>query len=269
MQMVGKRPPKERVGILPKARSGLLAALVTTMGAAAAEPARQSASSEELQPQRYARRMTPPEGNWILESEVPPEPPKALLDIIWEFSLYPPGSEPTAQQRQAAEDLVERSYESAERNGWFDEANGRADGYAPMYDSLTHFVNEEYVLDGAALDPERPEFLMYYSTPMGTKLVGYMFLANEPLARGPQTGGPLTVWHHHVFSRDYCFLRGLIPVGEPENGECARGIALQRSPEMIHVWLLDHPAGRFASQMSIDRDALMSALERRHEERGY
>lgn len=265
--MVKREPRKERVGILLKAGAVLMAALVTAMGAAAAEPVRQSATSED--PQRYARRFTPPAGDWILESEVAREVPRALLDIIWEFSVFPPGSEPTAEQRQAADDLVDRSFESAERNGWFDEANGRADGYAPMYDSLTHYANEEYVLDGAMLDPERPEFLMYYSTPMGTKLVGYMFLANEPLAQGPQTGGPLTAWHHHVFSREFCFLQGLIIVGEPRNGECERGVALRRSPEMIHVWLIDHPVGRFASQMSIDRGALMSALERRLEDRGY
>ena len=269
MQGVPEEPRTGPAGILPSVRCGLLAVLVATMGAGAAAPARQAAASGEPESERYARRMTPPEGDWIPESEIPPETPGALLDIIWELSLYPPDSEPTAGQRRAAEDLVRRSYESAERNGWFEEANGRADGYAPMYDSLTHYVNEENVLDQAVLDPERPEFLMYYSTPLGTKLVGYMFLADEPLARGPQTGGPLTVWHHHVFSRDYCFLEGLIPVGEPRNGPCARGIALRRSPEMIHVWLLDHPEGRFASQMSIDRGALMSALERRLDERGY
>ena len=28
---------------------------------------------------------------------------------------------------------------------------------------------------------------------------------------------------------------------------CDQGISTDRSPEMIHVWLVDHPEGRFAA----------------------
>ncbi len=236
---------------------------------------------------RYAHRFFPPSVDWILESEIaaepenaslfvneahshhqlPADPQKPLTEVIWEVSLYPPGTEPTTKEREAAQKLVERSYETATRNRWFDFDKGRADGF--VLSSQSHYVNEEYVFDDAVLDPERPEFLMYYDTPAGKKFTGYMFLINEPFARGPQIGGPLTLWHYHIFSDDLCFEGGLIIVGLPENRKCARGVPQRRSPEMLHVWLIDHPAGEFSSQMIFPTDALRSALERRFRERGY
>jgi hypothetical protein len=236
--------------------------------------------------ERYARRFFPPDVNWILESEIPDtekastfvntahshntlpaDPLKPLTEVIWEVSLFPPGTEPTMKEREAAKKLVERSYESAARNRWFDFDKARADGFAVS--SQSHYVKEKYVFDNAILDPERPEFLMFYDTPEGKKFTGYMFFVNEPLARGPQIGGPLTLWHYHIFSGDLCFERGLMPVGLPENAKCTRGVPQRRSPEMLHVWLIDHPGGQFSTQMIFPTDTLRSALERRFRERGY
>lgn len=248
----------------------LMAVLVVTMGVSTAQPPRQGTTIEEDQRERYAHRFTPPEGEWISESDVPAEPQIVPRSVIWEVSSYLPDSEPTAQQRQAADDLVDRSFEAAAKNGWFDANKGAVDGYALMYGDVTHYVNEEYMLDDAVLDPERPEVLMYYETPEGRKLVGFMFVTNETLAQGPQIGGPLTVWHYHMLSLDACYLGGVLVVGQPANGECARGSTMPgRGPEMIHVWLIDHPQGDFGSQMSIGRNDLLSALERRFSERGY
>ncbi|HET9217330.1 MAG TPA: hypothetical protein VFR18_10145 [Terriglobia bacterium] len=234
---------------------------------------------------RYAHRFFPPSVDWILETEIPVEstaplvnqahshhliaadPQKPLTEVIWEVSLYPPGTEPTTKEREAAQTLVERSYETATRNRWFDFDKARADGF--VVSSQSHYVNEEYVFDDAILDPERPEFLMYYDTPEGKKFTGYMFLINEPLARGPQIAGPLTIWHYHIFSDYLCFEEGLIIVGLPENGKCVRGVPQRRSAEMLHVWLIDHPGGQFSSQMIFPTDTLMSALQRRFRERGY
>jgi len=128
-------------------------------------------------------------------------------------------------------------------------------------------VNEEYLLDGRTLDPERPEYLMYYDTSRGKSLVGFMFYVSEIDERGEQIGGPLTVWHYHVWSRPHCFAkRGLLAVGfaGPE-GECERGEPSFRSAEMLHVWLVDHPHGPFATRMRID-PRLLEHLVR---ERGY
>ena len=248
-----------------------------------------SAWSEGVAPavERYAHRFFPPDANWILESEIargsekaplfaseahshnpfPADPQKPLTEDIWEVSLYSPSTEPTPKERETAKKLTERSYETATRNRWFDFNKVKADGF--VLSSQSHYVNEKYVFDDAVLDPERPEFVMFYDTPEGKKFTGYMFLINEPLARGPQIGGPLTLWHYHIFSDDLCFERGLIIVGLPENGKCTRGLPQRRSPEMLHVWLIDHPSGQFSSQMIFPTDKLLSALQRRFRERGY
>jgi hypothetical protein len=242
----------------------------------------QSGTSEN---ERYAHRFFPPSVDWILESEIaaertspilneahshhllPPDPQKPLTEVIWEVSLYPPGAEPTTEERDAAKRLVERSYEIATRNRWFDFGKARADGF--VLSSQSHYVNEKYVFDDAVLDPERPEFLMFYDTPEGKKFTGYMFLINEALGRGPQIAGSLTLWHYHIFSDYLCFERGLIIVGLTESGKCVRGFPQRRSPEMLHVWLIDHPAGQFSSQMIFPTATLMSALDRRLRERGF
>jgi hypothetical protein len=38
---------------------------------------------------------------------------------------------------------------------------------------------------------------------------------------------------------------------------------------MMHVWLVDHPLGPFASPMYLPSEYLMRGLERRLEERGF
>ncbi len=235
----------------------------------AATSVSQQRTPEQKESERFVRRFNVQSGGWIRESEVPADPQQTPLTIIWEVSLYPPGTKPTANQRKAANDLVERSYQSAQKNDWFDFDRATADGYRLMFGDDIHYANEKHILDDAVLDPERPEFLMYYTTRQGRKLAGYMFLTSEPLSQGPQIGGPLTVWHYHTLSLDTCFLQGLLVVGLPENGRCARGIKMRRTPEMLHVWLIDHPSGPFASQMGIDSSLLADLLDRRYRDRGY
>lgn len=250
-------------------RSLVLCALVMTGSVAAALPPRQDPDRTPPEPDRYAHRAMPPTDALMLESEIPAEPQTTPHEIIWEVSQYGPTVEPTENQRRAAQSLIERSYTSARTHGWFDADTGTADGYAPMHHSVTHWANERYILDDVLLDPERPEFLMYYQTPRGLALAGYMFLVNTPLARGPQVGGPLTVWHYHVWAAPRCLLSGLLIVDMPQDGACPRGEQRSRSPEMLHVWLVDHPQGPFGTRMDIPSDVLLSGLERRFRERGF
>ena len=134
-------------------RSMFVAALVIAVGVATAMPTRQAVKPEEKKTARYAHLFMSSDPKWILESEIPVEFPKAEPGVIsnehahhlpaelqnasgdsvmlWEVSAYPPGSKPTSEQRRAAENLVERSYQSAKRNGWFDFNKGKADGYVP------------------------------------------------------------------------------------------------------------------------------------------
>ncbi|MGE4615940.1 MAG: hypothetical protein AAEJ43_02830 [Gammaproteobacteria bacterium] len=56
---------------------------------------------------------------------------------------------------------------------------------------------------------------------------------------------------------------GLLVIGAPgEDGACAHGFPNHRTPEMLHVWLLDHPQGRFATRMELPPETLKALAER-------
>ena len=131
-----------------------------------------------------------------------------------------------------------------------------ADSFELLPDDDLHYFNEEFLLDDAVLDPERPEFLMYYPTQDGMALTGLMFFTrSSDSEHGPQIGGPLTVWHYHMYSHPRCFRHGIVAIGMLwDLKECAQ--ASHRTPEMLHVWLVDHPSGPFATQMYIEPSLL-------------
>ncbi|MBW2274369.1 MAG: hypothetical protein JRG96_13945 [Deltaproteobacteria bacterium] len=217
---------------------------------------------------RWARRFVPFEESWCGASEIPSAPQDAPHMVIWELSEYEPGTPPTPEQKAAGEAFLEACYRAALERGWYDFDAGLADGYRLLFQDRRHYVNDEYVLDGRILDPERPEFLMYYGTPRGKRLAGFMFYVNEPGERGPQFAGNDSLWHYHIWKRAKCLLHGLIAVGEADaDGNCERGTVTHRSPEMLHVWLLDLPTGSFSTSMMISPAILGEAITKRDAER--
>jgi hypothetical protein len=206
--------------------------------------------------ERHVSLLSPEGRAWFPETELDPTPQKSPWMVIYEVTRYPKGGSPSAEQRAAAEDLLRRSREAAERNGWFDLLGGLADGYWPATGDQTHYSNYAYLTDGVVLDPERPEYLMYHNGPKGKVLTGFMFLVSKPRDVGSQIGGPLTVWHYHIWSKPHCMREGLISEGVIGPQGCAVGTPLNRSPEMLHVWLVDHPKGPFATQMNLPREVI-------------
>ena len=185
--------------------------------------------------------------------------------LIYEVTQFP-GKRVWPAHRRAAKELLEGSLRAAKAHNWYDYKSGLAAGYTLQFNDEAHYVNREFLFDDGLLDPNRPEFLMYYDTSVGKRLVGFMFYVQEALAHGPQVGGRLTTWHFHVWSKPRCFVRGLHAVDIPNRqGDCKIGEPLSRSPEMLHVWLVNHPEGRFATRMRIDP----MLLERLVDERGY
>jgi hypothetical protein len=213
-------------------------------------------------------KYRPEEDRWRPESEVPRKRETTPGMVIWEVSEHPPGSKPTPDQVRAADDLVERCYAAALRHGWHQYARGLGDGYRAV--DRHHYRNDEFMLDDHVLDPDRPEVLMYYATPPDGehRLAGFMFYARSREARGPQIGGPLTIWHYHSWMRPQCVVGGLA-VNWSVDGKCKRGVPSHFSGEMMHVWLIDHPEGRFATPMYLPFGVLGPALEKRFEERGF
>ena len=177
---------------------------------------------------------------------------------MYELSQYP-SQEPTQAHTDAANNLVKESFDTVVRNGWLSKEKGLSDGYEKMYGDPVHFVNVEYVFDGETLNPEKPEVLMYYRTREGDFLMGVMFLAIGK--RGPQTAGPLSKWHYHI-DRRMCYEQGVLPIGGvQEDGSCEAGFPNVRSPEMLHVWFFDHPAGEFATSMWLSEELLNSGIK--------
>jgi uncharacterized membrane protein len=102
------------------------------------------------------------------------------------------------------------------------------------------------MFDDVILDPERPEWLIYDDSPDGKVLMGLMFFTRELLEVGPTPGGQLAQWHYHPYETPRCAVKELWTVGQTdENGKCAEGVPVTRTPEMFHVWFIDHPLGRF------------------------
>lgn len=232
------------------------------------EEVRQTTGAAAPVQDRYARQVMPPQPGWKHESEIPEVPQAYPKMVLWEVSDYPPGSVPTPAQQRGADALRERCLAAAEAHGWFDFENGLADGYHVSVDASgerdadTHYRNDEFLLDDRVLDCDRPEYLMYYPNPDGTqKLVGLMFLARRIGEHGPQIGGPLTVWHFHVWSSEQCMEHGIIVTGDPKDGECKGGVRGTRSPEMLHVWFVDRPDGPFSTSMHLEGHLDLNGLD--------
>jgi hypothetical protein len=188
--------------------------------------------------------------------------------VLWELTGFEPGTPPTSDQQASARSFVEDCYRAALEHEWYDFKTGLADGYQLMFEDRRHYENREYILDEQVLDPDRPEFFMYYGTPQGKRLSGFMFYVDTPLGRGPQPGGNLTVWHYHVWKRMVCLLDGLVSVGIADtSGRCDQGTPTHRSPEMIHVWLIDHPGGPFTTSMMIEPKLFHSLVAKRNKNR--
>jgi hypothetical protein len=206
---------------------------------------------------RYAHRFLPFDPEWKRESEIPAGPQRYPLMVMWEVSNYPPGSAPTPEQQRAADDLIERCRAAAVAHGWQDPAKGVADGFLRPRDSDGklipddhHHRNDANMRDDRILDCDRPEYLMYHPTSDGMyELAGFMFFARTPTERGPQVGGPLTVWHFHKWRIAQCMVDDLFDVGWAIEGRCETGVPSHRSAEMLHVWLIDRPGGPFSSNM--------------------
>ena len=145
-----------------------------------------------------------------------------------------------------------------------------ADGFVLPPHDPHHYGHNAYKLDDHVLDPDRPEYLMYYGHEGKLYLRGMMFIPRTREEQGLQIGGPLTLWHYHTWRRAQCTTDDLIPRGwASKDGRCEEGIPKYRSPEMIHVWLIDRNEGPFTTSMIIPPEELKTGLEKRLADRGY
>lgn len=189
--------------------------------------------------------------DWRPAAEVDVTPPRVREMVIYEVSHLPNQVEPSPEQLAAAGEFWSRARAAVLERGWDDFDQAVADGFELMFGDDNHYANRDYVADGRVLDPERPEFLIYYDTGVAKRLAGLMFLA-PPDTHGPQIAGPMSVWHFHLWKHPLCLWRGLLVDGAAVEGECPDGVASRRSPEMLHLWFFDHPQGMFATGMDLE-----------------
>lgn len=161
------------------------------------------------------------------------------------------GVDVTAEQLAAAEKLAADTKAGTAR--FQDFAVARAEGYrqiTPFIGGLAHFHNQAYYFGAPPLDPQHPAELIYLRRKDGSMLlVGVMYLM-LPGQTGPRIGGALTTWHAHD---NLCFstASGMITALTDSAGRCPAGTVFSgATPEMLHVWVVDNPAGVFSEDMN-------------------
>jgi len=168
---------------------------------------------------------------------------------------------PAADEQAAADELVAATKAATAKYASLDAAV--ADGYVPLTPPdrrVVHYHRPEYQTDDAILDADRIESLVYVMLPGGRSLLlGAMYMV-PPGVTGPDIGGPLTHWHVHdnlCLDPDRKVMVGVVAA----DGSCPDGSVNTTTPEMLHVWVIDHPDGPFAELNSPGtRQAVLAAL---------
>jgi hypothetical protein len=151
---------------------------------------------------------------------------------------------PTPAQIEAAQALAEATTAATARYARL--ADAVAAGYVLPRGAKgpdVHMENPAYKKDGRDLDPERPETLVYAIEGGRATLLGVVYVMERAGVPAPQPGGPITQWHAH----NICLT--VLPPGfgiVSPFGSCPALSINLTSPEMMHVWVVDNPAGPFA-----------------------
>jgi len=132
-----------------------------------------------------------------------------------------------------------------------------AAGYRWIGDGTTggqyrHYVQPSYLLDDDVLDAQHVESLVYETQPDGAlRLVSGMYILppGDTIADAPTVG----TWHIHT---NLCWGRDGTIAGTNDTGACPAGSFNTVTPPMLHVWVVDSPAGPFAA---IDENGEVSA----------
>jgi hypothetical protein len=115
-------------------------------------------------------------------------------------------------------------------------------GYRPgLGGGAVHWMNPAYS-KGPVLDPRHPQGLVYVrNSSGGWVLTGAMFQMPRMGEFGPDPGGPITAWHQHV---NLCVspIGFAIGLASPYAG-CPVGAVGMSFPAMLHVWIVENPAG--------------------------
>lgn len=173
----------------------------------------------------------------------------------------------TPEQQARAEDLLAVNLQRLPQ--WADTATAEAAGYHSIGDAATgdqHFVNMSLIDDGRILDPDHPESLVYKVDGGGNRTLEaamYMLPTGTSLDDVPDIGGKLTQFHIHdnlCFTDDPVAPKIALVVGSDQ--ECRPPLVKHAPVPMIHVWIVPHRCGPFASLEGIGAGQVREGEER-------
>jgi hypothetical protein len=118
----------------------------------------------------------------------------------------------------------------------------------PPLGPTVHYENKAHEKDGSALDPWRPEGLVYAPTPNGPLLLGAVFKMDRAGQAGPTPAGPIAHWHSHPNLCVSLLNLGLSGIATP-GGTCPPGALNVTTPAMLHVWTVDNPGGPWVDEL--------------------
>ncbi len=197
------------------------------------------------------------------------------LGLIVELNKYP-NQEPSKKQLESAWKLYNNSFHVAEKNKWFNMTKGFEDGYRNWKYDRIHFPNTNYTKDNNTLNPEKPEFLMYYPDPKNNSnpiLAGVMYQTDKIKKDGKQVGGPITKWHYHYYRGNACTNHiGSLGLGivKSQLGGCPDSANItETSYQMLHVWFIKHPETQFATDMKLPNRMIARGPEKLTKEEFY
>ena len=175
----------------------------------------------------------------------------------------------TPEQQAFAENLV--AVNVVRLPQWADPAVAEAAGFHSIGDAesgegVEHYVQWDWIEDDVWLDPDAPESLVYELQPDGSKrLVSAMYMLPQDIALEdvPDYGGALMQWHIHD---DLCFTADPVaPQLESEtspDGTCRPPLVKVQEWAMIHVWIVPHECGPFASLEGVGGGSILEGEQR-------
>ena len=175
----------------------------------------------------------------------------------------------TPEQQAFAENLV--AVNVVRLPQWEDPAVAEAAGFHSIGDvdpdgGVEHYVQWDWIEDDVWLDPDAPESLVYEPQPDGNKkLVSAMYMLPQDIALEdvPDFGGALMQWHIHD---DLCLTADPVaPQLEGEtspDGTCRPPLVKIGEWAMIHVWIVPHECGPFASLEGVGAGSILDGEER-------
>lgn len=184
---------------------------------------------------------------------------------MYKVTRYPHDN-PTPLQHEGAEELLRLSKLVVEQNGWWnvEQKPRRYNNRQFQADRLrAHYLSKNDLSTPDTLNPRRPEWLIYYPTPRGRKLAGFMF-STLSRSRGPQIGGPLTQWHYHQKQKNRIqrCREGSLP--GVRNTPCAERKPVRHTPLMLHLWFIEHASGPFGSSPKLKPYIMDQLMNEKH-----